>query len=341
MAETKFFHFTKSDLYYSVGTVPEALEAVKEGGFIWYNYYDPSREEINALVDLIGIHPLSVEDCFDDKQVPKIEYFPNNTFILFNSINYIDKELVFDEINLFLGQNFLITISGHNSNSRKPLNNIEGLLDIGSSHPKEGPEFLMHLILDYLVDLKYDAFDAMEDELELAEEQLLADVEKFKPVDLIHLRKDLLKLRKSLYHEREILVKICRKDCPFISDKAILQYRDIYDHLSKFFELTETYREIETSLMELYTSLLNNLMTKMSNDTNNSVRRLTLIATIFMPLTLLASIGGMSEWSMMTGPEKWKISYPLFILGMFVIAALNYYVLKLMEKRRNSREGKI
>jgi magnesium transporter len=282
-----------------------------------------------------------VEDCFDDKQVPKIEYFPNNTFILFNSINYIEKELVFDEINLFLGQNFLITISGHNSNSRRPLKNIEGLIDIGSSHSKEGPEFLMHYILDFLVDLKYEAFDAMEDELELAEEQLLADVEKFKPVDLIHLRKDLLKLRKSLYHEREILVKICRKDCPFISDRAILQYRDIYDHLSKFFELTETYREIETSLMELYTSLLNNLMTKMSNDTNSSVRRLTLIATIFMPLTLLASIGGMSEWSMMTGPDKWKISYPLFILGMIVIAALNYFVLKLIEKKRNSREGKL
>ena len=76
-------------------------------------------------------------------------------------------------------------------------------------------------------------------------------------------------------------------DCPFVPEKAIVHYRDIYDHLAKFFELTETYREIETSLMELYTSLLNNLMTKMSNDTNSSVRRLTLIATIFMPLTLL------------------------------------------------------
>ena len=91
---------------------------------------------------------------------------------------------------------------------------------------------------------------------------LIENVEKFQPVRLIRLRKDLLILRKSLYHEREILVKICRKDCPFIPEKAIVHYRDIYDHLAKFFELTETYREIETSLMEFYTSLLNNLMTK-------------------------------------------------------------------------------
>lgn len=200
---------------------------------------------------------------------------------------------------------------------------------------KRGPAFLMHMVLDYIVDQKYKAFDDMEDELENAEEMLLENVEKFQPQKLISLRKDLLMLRKSLYHEREILVKICRLDCPFITEKSIVHYRDIYDHLAKFFELTETYREIETSLMELYTSLLNNLMTKTSNETNASVRRLTLIATIFMPLTLVASIGGMSEWSMITGPSNWKITYPLFFLGMGIIAVINYLVIKRLEKKGN------
>jgi len=90
--------------------------------------------------------------------------------------------------------------------------------------------------------------------------------------------------------------------------------------------------------MELYTSLLNNQMTKMSNDTNMSVRRLTMVATIFMPLTLIASIGGMSEWSMMTGPENWKVSYPLFIASMAVIAALSYFLIKLIEKRTSDKD---
>jgi magnesium transporter len=90
--------------------------------------------------------------------------------------------------------------------------------------------------------------------------------------------------------------------------------------------------------MELYTSLLNNQMTKMSNDTNISVRRLTMIATIFMPLTLLASIGGMSEWSMMTGPENWKISYPLFIAAMAVIAIVNYLLILMVERKNEARK---
>ena len=337
MSESKFYHFSSDGLSHGVETLEKAIAASKEGGFVWYNFFDPSREEINSLVDTIGIHPLSVEDCFDDKQVPKIDYFPNNTFILFNAFSYDEKALIIDEVNLFLGQNFLITISGHNSGTRRPLNNIEALIENGPAKSKSGPDFLMHTVLDYLVDQKYKAFDDMEDELENAEELLISDVEKFQPVKLIRLRKDLLSLRKSLYHEREILVKICRQDCPYISEKAIVHFRDIYDHLAKFFELTETYREIETSLMELYTSLLNNLITKMSNDTNISVRRLTLIATIFMPLTVISGIGGMSEWSMMTGPDNWKIAYPLFILGMVIIAVLNYLLIKRIEKRNNSK----
>jgi len=333
MSESKFYHFTQEGLFYGIETIDGAIEATREGGFVWFNFYQPSKEILSSLVDKIGIHPLSVEDCFDEEQVPKIEYFANNTFIIFNSFSYEKNALFIDEVNLFIGRNFLITVSGHNSDERKPLDHLEQIIENGNTNAKLGPDYLMHIVLDWLVDAKYKAFDDMEEELEKAEESLLDNVEKFQPFQLISMRKNLMRLRKTLYHEREILVKICRLDCPFVSEKAIVHYRDIYDHLAKFFELTETYREIETSLMELYTSLLNNLMTKMSNDTNISVRRLTLIATIFMPLTLLASIGGMSEWSMMTGPDNWKITYPLFLLAMVIIGIVNYYFIRRMEKR--------
>lgn len=335
MSESKFYHFPSTGHFYGISTLADAVSTLSEGGFVWFNFYKPSREMLNTLVDKIGIHPLSVEDCFDEEQVPKIEYFSNNTFIIFNSFTYSENELFIDETNLFLGKNFLITVSGHHSDERRPMNNIYESIENAGSNIK-GPDFLMHIVLDWLVDGKYKAFDDMEDELEVAEESLLENVEKFQPMRLIGMRKNLMRLRKTLYHEREILVKICRLDCPFVTEKAIVHFRDIYDHLAKFFELTETYREIETSLMELYTSLLNNLMTKMSNDTNTSVRRLTLIATIFMPLTLLASIGGMSEWSMMTGPGNWKITYPLFLIGMVIIGVVNYFFIRRIEKKRGN-----
>jgi magnesium transporter len=335
MSESKFYHFTSKGLFYGLSSLEEAVAETKEDGFVWFNFYQPTKEELASLIDRVGIHPLSVEDCFDDKQVPKIEYFQGNTFIIFNAFTYCEKTLFIDEINLFIGKNYFITVSGHNSGTRKPLNGVTASIENGHSNAKEGPDFLMHIVLDYLVDQKYKAFDDIEDELEETEDLLIDNVETFQPGQLIRIRKNLLTLRKSLFYEREILVKICRKDCPFVTEKAILHYRDIYDHLAKFFEQTETYREMETSLMELYTSLLNNQMTRSSNQTNASVRRLTLITTVFMPLTLLASIGGMSEWSMITGPDNWKLTYPLFLLGMVIIAVLNYLLLKRLERKGN------
>jgi magnesium transporter len=338
MSESKFYHFSPRGLFYGVESLSDAISVSKEGGFIWLNYYKPTKEELNSLVAILGIHPLSVEDCLDNKQIPKIEHFPGNTFIIFNAFTYAEKTLHIDEINLFIGKNFLITISGHNSDSRRPLAEIDKIVSNESLNSKEGPAFLMHVVLDYIVDKKFEAFDALEDELEAAEDEVIDSPSAFNPKDLMRLRKDLLNLRKSLYQEREILVKICRLDCSFITDKAIFHFRDIYDHLAKIFELAETYREIVTNLMELYTSLLNNQMTRASNDINTSVKRLTLITTVFMPLTLLASVGGMSEWSMITGPENWKSSYPLFMLGMLVIGVLNFILIKRLEKKRKSGE---
>lgn len=333
MSESKFYHFSQSGLFYGVESIVEAVTAMREGGFIWLNYFRPEKDELNNLIDLLGIHPLSVEDCFDDKQIPKIEHFRNNTFILFNAFSYEDKTLFTDEVNFFIGKNFLITVSGHKSENRKPLRNIAELVEHDTLNARTSPAMLLHKVLDFLVDQKYSAFDTMEDELEELEDLLMEDVTSFRPMELIHLRRNLVTLRKSLYHEREILVKISRLDCPFIPENAVVPFRDIYDHLSKFFELTETYREIETSLMELYTSLLNNKMTQMSNETNSTVKRLTLITTVFMPLTLIASIGGMSEWTMMTGGEgNWKSAYAWLIAGMVMIAFVNLLLIRGLEK---------
>jgi magnesium transporter len=337
MPESWFQHISPTGALRRVASLGAALEAAREGGYIWLHYCQPTKEELSALIGPLGLHPLSIEDCFDENQIPKIEDFPQNTFILFNTFTYSSRTLSIDEIDLFIGSNFLVTISQREAESRRLVNEVGRSMatDVESARP--GPAFLMHVILDGVVDQKFSAIEAFEAELDAAEESLLADASHFDIAELVRLRRGLLNLRKSLFHEREILVKICRKDCVFISDKAIFHYRDIYDHLAKFFELTESYREIVTSLMEMYLSMLNNQMTKAANDTNGIVRRLTLITTIFMPLTLLAGIGGMSEWSMMTGSENWRIAYPAFVLAMVVIGFANYYLLVRFEQK--SRTG--
>jgi magnesium transporter len=340
MSESRFYHIDVSGKLARVSTLEEVLLLSKTGGFIWLSYCEPTLDEISKLEKPLGLHPLSIEDCVDDIQIPKIDDFPGNTFILFNAFHYSQTALAIEEVNLFIGKNFLVTIIRHVLFEKKLIESVEQIAANNVEKIKQGPAFLMHIFLDLIVDKKFETIEAMEDELDKAEDTMLSKPADFNLGDLQYLRRDLLSLRKSLFHEREIFVKICRKDSPFIPENAILDFRDIYDHLANFFELTETFREIVTSLMEMHLSLLNNQMAKAANQTNSIVRRLTLITTIFMPLTLLAGIGGMSEWSMMTNPENWKISYPLFILGMILIGAANYFFLKRLEKKDRENEIK-
>jgi magnesium transporter len=332
MSISAFYVVTPAGKLIHLSTIEEAQKAVRKGGYIWLDYLKPTKEDLLPLIEMFGLHPLAVEDCLDDEQIPKIEDYPTHAFILFNRIEYQQKNLVISELDIFVGDKFLVTVSRHGLMQRSLMRDVERFIDLDIKNCRLGPAFLAHALLDHVVDEMFDVIEKLEDEVGLAEDVILSDIDHFSPARLLELRRDLTALRKALFHEREILIKICRYDSNFIPEKAILLYRDIYDHLAKFFELTETDREIIASLMEMYLSMLNNEMAKAANNTNAIVRRLTFITTIFMPLTLLAGIGGMSEWSMMTGPENWRVSYPIFLGAMVAIGILSYLLLKRLER---------
>jgi len=160
--------------------------------------------------------------------------------------------LTLSEINIFLGTNFLITVNIMDTSNQQFLKVIDKSVELNPRKTLQGPAFLLHVILDYIVDQKYAVIEAFEDDLDKAEETILSDLSNFNPAALINLRRDLFAIRRSLFHEREIMVKVYRKDCPCILEKALFFYRDIYDHLTKFFEMTETSRDVVTSLIEMY-----------------------------------------------------------------------------------------
>jgi magnesium transporter len=311
----------------------EALGLRQGNGFIWLDFFNPTREELTALVAPLGLHPLAIEDCVDEDQVPKMDEYPGHTFILFNRYRHADGAAVIEEVNFFLGEKFLVTVHSHGREDAAFADRLEAIVRRDLEQARKGPDFLLEVILDDIVDEKFAAIEALQDQVDAAEEDILQRRAEFDPSRLMLLRRNLLLLRKSLVYEREIIVKLCRRDSPFITEKAIYEFRDIYDHLAKFFEVIEICRELIATVMEIHLSMINNQMAMMANKTNQVVRRLTMITTVFMPLTMLAGIGGMSEWSMMTGSHNWRIAYPMFMVAMAAIGIANYYLLKWSDAR--------
>lgn len=331
MAETRYFHIPRKGKIAKLSSLAEALQFQKKGEYVWIDLIDPARETFEELIEPFGIHQLSVEDCLDDDQIPKTENFEKNTFILFNCYTYTKEELTIDEVDFLIGANYLITVRGFKVQNPSFFDKLDEAVFRGMSEVNRGPDFLLQLILDYIVDKKFIVIESIQEEVDRMEESILGEKPDFQPEHLMRLRSTLLTLRKSLFNEREILIKICRRDSPFVSEKAIYYFRDIYDHLAKFFEFIEINREQITSLMELHLSLTNARMTQLSNQTNLVMKRLTAITTVFMPLTLASGIGGMSEWSMITGPENWMISYPVFLAAMAVLGVFNWWLLRKLQ----------
>ena len=333
MSANNYFHIDKDGTFSTALSIEETLEKLKSGGYVWLSFNQPTLDELNKISAPLGLHPLSIEDCLDENQIPKVDEFPSNTFILFNAFRYSNKELSIDEINFFVGKNFLVTVNRIDNANQSFFSGVQESLRQAHLNVKKGPAFLLHFLLDYVVDQKFVALETLQEEIDCLEDKLLDSFSEFDLREIQRVRRYLLVIRKDLFHEKEILVKLCRKDSPFIPEYAIYDFRDIYDHIVNIFELTENLREIVTGMTGMHLSIMNNKMSKMANQTNFTVRRLTYITTIFMPLTLLAGIGGMSEWSMMTGPENWKISYPLFTVGMLVVGVLNYFFLKFVGEK--------
>lgn len=328
MPMNQFYHFSENGTYTLHETIEDALQKRETGGFIWLSYNMPRKEELSRIIGIFGIHPLSIEDCFDEDQIPKIDIFREYTSILFNDFYYHDKLIKITEMNLFLGETFLVTVSREETEKQHPVEKILQDMRRNREHNLQGPAFLMHSILDHIVDRKFITVETIEDEIITLEDAMIASPVRFSPQELQTTKRNLMAMRKSVLHEREILIKICRKDSLYIPENSVFFYSDILDHLVKFYETIETNRDIVTSLIQMNLSSTSNAMAEAANRTNRSVSRLTMITTICMPLTLIAGIGGMSEWSMMTGPENWHIAYPLLMFGMTVAAIFTYFLLK-------------
>lgn len=283
----------------------------------WVHANARSEKDLDELKKVFDLHQLTIEDCVDRQQRPKVDIFEDYLFVTIKELEFKDN-LVINHLALFIGKNFLITVSNRDLPELHDLREATAK----SSDKSITPDILAHRIMDRIVDAYFPILDRTEDEIEEVERAIIE-----KPNDksisskIFKSKKDLLTIRKAIWPTRDVFSTLSRGDLPFILRDNYVYYRDIYDHIVLVIDLIETYRDLISSVLETHLSAVSNAM-------NEVMKVLTVIATIFMPLTFIAGIYGMNfqNGGALNMPETyWEFGYP-FVWVVCTIIAVGMYL---------------
>ena len=279
-------------------------------GLLWVDMEDVKNEDGEFLSNVFCFHPLAVADCISKNiHPPKIDDFGDYLFIIVHGINYhIESEVVeTTELALFLGKNYVVT--SHDIPMRSVSSVLERIQKDGRPMRK-GADFLAHDLIDALVDNFMPTIEEMDDKNEQLEAEVLHEPNRETLMSIMHLKRSILALTRVTLPQREIMNGLSRGDYPFISERAQIYYRNIYDHLVRIEMLTLGLRDMTESVLSTYLSSVSNRM-------NEVMKVLTLIATIFIPLTFIVGIYGMNFANM---PElEWRYGYFVILIVVAVI----------------------
>lgn len=290
----------------------------REGFSIWVDLDEAQDQEIWQLGELFGFHPLAIEDCINVRQRPKVEIFDDHLFIVMRDP---DLELIRQgepalELDIFLGRNFLVTIH------KQPMgcvNTAAGRLETGPERLLgQGPDVLAHLIIDLLVDDHVEVLDRLDEEIAELEDRAIEEPDQEVLNQIAELRKVLLYLQRLMAPQREAIRSLLAGDLPFISLERRAYFRDIHDHLVWINDLVVNYREIIAGARDMYLSSLSNRM-------NAIMKILTIIATIFIPLTFIAGVYGMNFQHMPELSWRWGYYGVLGVMGTVTVGMVIYF----------------
>ena len=299
----------------------EELEAVREAnGTAWVRATEASTEELDRVAEVFGIHPLAVEDVVNNVR-PKTEEFTEYTFVLVKEAELargapsFEEEVRDEPVGVFLGDGWVCTLS---TDAIEAVDRIWRAVERGDGRLlKRGPDFTAYRVVDALVDEYFDLLDYVESEIESIEETVLVstDIETLERINAV--RRDLLAFRKTAWPTREAIGVLARGDPDQIRQENEKYYRDVYDHLVHVVDLVGTYRDLVNGARDIY-------LNTVAQSTNEVMKTLTVVATIFLPLTFIAGIYGMNfadgAYAM---PELgWDYGYPAAMAGMALVGVL-------------------
>jgi magnesium transporter len=293
-----------------------AEDLANEAVFLWVDLEAATDDERVVLGSVFRFHPLAIEDCIHSSQTPKVEEYDDYLYMVLHGVtpNATPDSFETIELDAFIGRRFLVT---HHDGSSRSINEVKARLAKSERPIARGPAHLLHEILDQVVDHYVPVMESLEERIEVIEEEILANGACDLMSRILRLKRTILRFRRIAAQEREILHRLSRGEFDIVSDDARPYYRDVFDHLFRISDLAETYRDLVQGLMEGYMSVA-------SQRLNEVMKRLTIIASILMPCTLIAGIYGMNFYNMPEIKTEW--GYFAALGAMVIVAAVQIII---------------
>ena len=271
-------------------TVDQLPELLKEpSSVVWVDMDSPTVADERVLLDVFKFHPLTVEDCRENRHYPKIEEFPGYLYFIVHGVRADTSPDRFNTIELdgFLGKNYVIT---YHHDTFRSINNVKQLLRTSPILCRRGPAFLCHQILDQIVDFYSPVLDDFDEHIDQLEQEIFTLKQPNNEIlsQIMELKRGVLRLRRISVKQMDVILRMSRGEfANLIPEDMRPFYRDVHDHLTRVVDLAESYRDLLSGALEAYLSVISNRM-------NEIMKVLTIFSAIMLPLTFIAGVYGMN-----------------------------------------------
>jgi magnesium transporter len=254
---------------------------------LWVDLVQPTPDEGQAiLANTFHFHPLSVEDALSDIHHPKIEPYDRYLYVILHGIDFHagEHEFATRDVDFFLGDHYLVTV--HDGHSRS-IQKVKQLCQQHAHILEEGPVALMHRIVDQMVDNYAPEMAELEEQMDELEEEAILGASDNLVRPILEVKRDLAALRRVVIPQRDVVGRLARREFAQISNEMAYRFRDVYDHLVRYADEATMFQDRVTGILEGYLSAI-------SNRLNQIMKVLTVMSTIFLPLTVLTGTWGMN-----------------------------------------------
>jgi magnesium transporter len=285
----------------------------------WINIDGLHQVEIMEKIgNHFGIHPLIMEDILNTRQRPKMDDLEDYVYVVLKMLSYNEEDDVIDveQTSIILGHNFVISFQEKEGDVFEPIR--ERIRKNKGRIRKMGADYLAYALVDSVVDNYFTILEKLWERIEFLEEELVENPSIQTLQEIYELKREMIFLRKSIWPLREVISELERGESSLIKESTGIYLRDVYDHTIQVIDTVETFRDMISGMLDVYLSSLSNKM-------NEVMKVLTIIATIFIPLTFLAGVYGMNFRYM---PElEWHQGYfaVLFLMVIIFIGMVIYF----------------